>query len=110
GKASSVATVSRSRARAMALPLLSAVPRDVRAERAQRSEDALVVRVVRTQREAVALGDGDRHLEDVDRIEAETLLAEQPGLRIDGGGRQVEVKHLYQHLCEFALEVRDRVC
>ena len=61
---------------------LDAVTLDVSGERAQRAEDAHVVLVVRAQLEAVALGDLQRQLQRVDRIQTQAGL-EQRRLRID---------------------------
>src|SRR5690349_12722177 len=50
--------------------------RDVVAEAAQRSEDLMVLRVVRLQLETIALGDRQRYLQSIDRVEAEPVAKE----------------------------------
>jgi hypothetical protein len=51
----------------------SSVSLDVPAEAAQRAEDLVVVLVVGAQLDAIALRDGERDFEDVDRVEPEPL-------------------------------------
>ena len=62
--------------------LLLAMLLNVRRQRAQRAEDALVVGIVGAQRKAVAFGHGQGELQRIDRVEAE-VAAEQRGIRID---------------------------
>ena len=57
------------------MALLTAVLRNVGGQRAQRGEDAVVVGVVGAQLDAVFFRDRHRHLQHVDRIEPEALLA-----------------------------------
>src|SRR5499426_3850081 len=49
----------------------------VRVQAPQRAEDLVVVGVVRPKLDAVRLGDRERHLEDVDRVETEALAVER---------------------------------
>src|SRR5262245_4327226 len=49
----------------------------VRVQAPQRAEDLVVVGVVRPKLDAVRLGDRERHLEDVDRVETEPLTVER---------------------------------
>ena len=75
-------------------------------EGAQRREDADVVLVVRTQLEAVALGDDQRQFEDVDRIEAEAF-AEQRRVGVDVAGGDVEIERADDQFGDFGQEGGD---
>src|SRR5687768_6929721 len=97
---------SPSTRQARAARLLAALLRNVRGEGAQRGEDAVVVGIVRAQLETVLLRNRDRHLQDVDRIEPEALVAVERGLGVDVARRHLEVQDLDQHLRELALEGR----
>src|SRR5688572_7313986 len=72
GKAKKAAAVRKRLARGIAAhSLLLALARDMRAQSAQRGENALVLRVVGAQLEAVLAADRQRDLEQVDRVEPE---------------------------------------
>src|SRR5690606_2733667 len=78
---------------------------DMRRQCAQRREDAAVLVVVRTQLEAVALADGQRQLQRVDRVQAEPGI-EQRRLGIDRFRRHVvQVEAFDQQLRELALGI-----
>src|SRR5688572_29765693 len=57
--------------------LLCPVRLDVTAQAAQRAEDLHIVLVVRAELHAVRFRDGERQLEDVDRIEAEPIAVQR---------------------------------
>lgn len=61
-------------------------------QRAQTAEDVLIVRMVRTQLHAIALGNGQGDFQGVDRIQAE-VAAKQRCFGIDlGGGHRFEIE------------------
>lgn len=95
-----VAEVSASSADAMLL--------DMRRQRAQTAEDALVIRIIRTQAETVFLGHGQRKFECVDRIETK-VAAEQTCFRIDVSRfYPVDIEAFDEQRCELLLGGRLR--
>ena len=76
---------------------------DVGAQGAQRSEDAAVFLVVRTQLEAIALADGQRQLQRVNRVQAKAVI-EQRGLWVDLRSVHLfQVEAFHQQLGQFEL-------
>src|ERR1700704_1466178 len=83
--------------------LLSPVRGDVVGELAQRAEDTLVLLAVGAQLNAGLLGYDQRDFQDVDRVQAQTL-AVQRLVRLDVGGRDLQVQGLDDEAGDFAHE------
>src|SRR5487761_2193071 len=77
---------------------------DVLGETGEGREDADVVLIVGAQLEAVALRNNQRHLENVDRIEAEAF-AVQRRLRIDRFGSDLQVEGLNEERGNLTLQI-----
>ena len=75
---------------------------DVGGQAAQGLEDLVVVLVVRTQLEAVAVRDLEGDFEDVDRVEAEAVAEQRRG-GVDLGRRGLKVERVDEKLRELAL-------
>ena len=82
---------------------LGAIFFDGPGERPERGKHRLDLRVAGLDLIAVRLSDGQRQLQCIDRIEAEPV-AEQGGLRLDGGRIRLELERLYNQRGDFLLE------
>ena len=71
---------------------------DMRRQCAKRREDALVLFVVRAQLEPVALADGERKLQRVDRIQAQARVEQRCfGINL-ASGDILQIQAFYQQL------------
>src|SRR5690606_4510137 len=87
--------------------LLRAVRLDMLGKAGDRSENALVVGIIGAELNAVLLGDGERKLEQINRVQTQAV-AVQADLRISLFGRHIHIQRLDHPCCMFRLYRRLR--